>query len=166
MNIQTVNRYYQRFKTLEERFWEKVDKRSDDECWEWKNCKTHFGYGKIKVGKQYKPAHRVMWELYYGSVPDGMLVLHKCDNPPCVNPKHLFLGTYLDNVRDMIAKDRVKYVRGEQHGHAKFKDGDIRNIRQLYKDGQYSQYKLAEMYNVCTREIRKIVHNELWKHIK
>lgn len=99
-------------KTLEERFWEKVNKTEG--CWLWtanttKDRKGNKRYGLIGAGRRGEGmlyAHRVSWELHFGEVPEGMLVLHTCDTPPCVNPSHLFLGTQTVNMQDMIAKGR------------------------------------------------------------
>ena len=88
------------------RFWSKV--RTGTGCWEWTGARARFGHGLVHVGPGGKLAqtHRVAWELMVGPVPEGMGVLHRCDNPPCVRPDHLFLGTQQDNVRDMWAKGR------------------------------------------------------------
>lgn len=96
-------------RSLEERFWEKVDKRGPDECWLWKAGRDRNGYGHIGVGKgRSTRAHRVSWELANGSeIPVGLLACHTCDNPPCVNPAHIFIGTMADNLQDASAKGRV-----------------------------------------------------------
>lgn len=91
---------------LADLFWHLVDKRGPDDCWPWQGS-LYVGYGRIKDGQRGRVgAHRVSWELHHGPIPDGLWVLHRCDNPPCVNPAHLFLGTPGDNVRDMHAKGR------------------------------------------------------------
>ena len=96
----------------ENRFWVKVDKRSDDECWEWIGCRSNKGYGWIvDDDSQQMVASRFSWRLHNGPIPDGMLICHTCDNPPCVNPQHLFLGTKTDNMRDMVAKGRGRWDR-------------------------------------------------------
>jgi len=95
---------------ITERFWEKVDKRDPDQCWPWKGGHTATGRGVLRAspihGKEKIVATHVSWELHYGPMPDGVYVLHKCDNPACVNPAHLWLGTQSDNMTDMYSKGR------------------------------------------------------------
>ena len=96
--------------SLLKRFWEKVDKKSQEECWIWKAFKTKTGYGKIGVASgQAVSAHRVSWEIHNGKIEEGKFVCHRCDNPSCVNPGHLFIGTRQDNVNDMVLKKRSKH---------------------------------------------------------
>lgn len=91
---------------LAECFWEKVDRRGPDECWPWLGARNDHNYGTIKIRRRTNMATRVAWELQVGPVPKGLWLLHHCDNPPCVNARHLFLGTNADNMRDMISKGR------------------------------------------------------------
>jgi hypothetical protein len=92
-----------------ERFMSKVDKRGDDECWEWQAGKNPRGYGQFSFKGRQKMAHRVIWILTNGPIPAGFFICHKCDNPSCVNPAHLFPGTPLDNTRDCISKGRFLF---------------------------------------------------------
>lgn len=105
------------------RLWSRVAIGKPDECWPWTLSKADKGYGQIMVrtNGQRRPlgTHRVAWEVTHGSIPDGLWVLHSCDNPPCCNPSHMRLGTNADNVADMIARKRrtvVNYARGDRHG--------------------------------------------------
>lgn len=109
------------YPTFEERFWSRVRKGAEDECWEWTGPRIPTQYGTIMVNGRVERAHRASWFLAHGPVPDGMWVLHSCDNRGCVNPIHLFLGTRQDNVDDMVRKGRGRYpgraLTHCKHGH-------------------------------------------------
>lgn len=92
--------------TPEMRFWVKVERGGEDACWQWLARKHEGGYGDFRLGGGHVRAHRFSYELAHGAIPKGMFVLHRCDNPGCVNPSHLFLGTFEDNSSDMVSKGR------------------------------------------------------------
>jgi hypothetical protein len=107
--------------TLTERFWTKVERGLPDRCWEWRAGRDNHNYGNFSVHSVMHHAHRIAYELTYGPIPDGCMVLHSCDNPPCCNPAHLRTGTHVDNMRDMRER-RHKHATGParqtcQHGH-------------------------------------------------
>jgi hypothetical protein len=152
-----------------DRFWNKVQ-RVGDGCWEWTATRDSDGYGRILVGsrsdgtRQNARAHRVSYLLNCGSIPSGMEVLHKCDNPPCVRPDHLFLGTVDDNMKDMVAKKRAANQAGERNGFAKLTEDAVTAIRLAARDGE-SRGALARAYHVSESCIRAIVTNKRWAHV-
>ena len=145
-------------KALVERFWTKVDKRGPDECWSWLAYVGEKGYGQIKADGNRKMlrAHRVSWELNIGPIPDGLCVCHHCDNPPCVNPAHLFVGTYGDNNRDAYRKGRkvppTPDNRGELNGQAKLTEAHVHKILVSTE----TQRGLAYRHNVSWRQLGRI----------
>lgn len=164
-------------KPLIPRFWSHVDK-SQGECWIWTKAKSKRGYGVIQIKYKSVRCHRFSWEIHNGPIPEGLLVCHKCDNPACVRPDHLFLGTHKDNMRDMSAKGRAAsgdrnfmrkcpelVLRGESHPLSPFTDEDVIAIRKLYLSGAASQVAIANLYGVTHRAIGRIVKGQTWKHI-
>ena len=147
--------------SLEDRFWRFVDKSDDDSCWLWSGGTVGRGYGSIMLPDQSTgTAHRVSYEIHYGEIPDGMNVLHKCDNPPCVNPKHLFLGTHADNSLDMTDKNRQ--ANGESCGLSKLTESDIKYIR----ESDLTQKELAKEFGVTQANISEIKRGRTWRHVK
>ncbi len=149
------------------RLYEKF-KKEENGCWVFTGAKTKMGYGKFTVSHQkWRLAHRISWQVHFGSIPDKLLILHKCDNPSCVNPEHLFLGTHLDNIRDMIKKGRQNAtgaknpVRGEKHPFAKLSNNDVLSIR---KDDRMHRV-IAGSYGVTQPLITMIKNNKIWKGI-
>jgi len=138
----------------------KVDKSGD--CWMWTAANGRFGYGASWVNGKMHTSHRISYMLCIGPIPTFMCILHKCDNPPCVNPEHLFLGTRADNIADMKAKGRSAY--GENHGRAKLTEADIINIRSLEKMGK-RQSDLARKWGISTSHISYIVNRKIWRHV-
>lgn len=174
-----------RKKTTKERFWEKVDKT--DSCWLWTGSKRSKGYGAFVYQKDGEVvqgrAHRYSWELHNGPIPDGLCVLHDCptgDNPACVNPEHLWLGSKADNNRDAIVKGRRKrkpnglrprrakklgYRRGEEHPNSRLTRADIENMRADRTKGM-SFSILGKRYGVSIAHAFRIVHGKVWQHVE
>jgi len=143
-------------------FWTFVDRRGPDECWEWKKSLTE-GYGNATINKTGMRAHRAAWVLTTGEIPDGLWVLHKCDNRKCCNPAHLFLGTRQDNLNDMFAKGRNQ--RGEMCPNAKLTAEKVRSIRALIANGMGNR-EIAAVYGVSHATISDIRCGATWAHVK
>lgn len=158
-------------KPLVDRFWSKVDKRSPFECWEWKGGKTTAGYGSIGLGTREEGhgyAHRLSYQLATGTDPGDLYVCHKCDNPGCVNPHHLFLGTPRVNSHDARDKGRqiLPAVRaGETNNKAKLTEPDVRDIFERRVNRREPLATLAREYNVTEANISAIAKRKTWKHI-
>ena len=176
-----------------EKFWSRVDKTGD--CWNWTGPKVgRTNYGKLSWhGKDYR-AHRLAWELTNGPIPEGLCVLHKCDNPSCVRPDHLWLGTFDDNNKDMARKGRSalgkrnghsthpdsypkgdahysrqqpeRVLRGEKHSRAVFTEDQVREIRNTYSSGNTSAAKLAKHYGVSVYAVYAVIRRWNWKHVR
>lgn len=142
-------------------FWEKVDVRGKDECWNWKLAKQHGGYGQSSVNGINITAHRLACRLSGRNI-EGMCVCHKCDNRACCNPSHLFLGTRVDNVRDMDRKGRRSV--GSNHWKSKITEKDVLKIRSL--SGKMSVLNLSKKFNLSDSSITKIIKRQLWKQVK
>ena len=153
--------------TIAERFWAKVDKRGDNDCWNWVGGLTTHGYGSINKGFWHGgnvSAPRISWILHYGEIPKGLWVLHKCDNRKCVNPKHLYLGTAADNAKDRVLRGREGNRKGERNGRAKLNWNSVNYIRKHFI-GQYGQLSLlARQFNVSVTQIQYIVTGKSWKN--
>lgn len=147
--------------TLAERFWPKVWKQYG--CWMWIGAIKGNGYGTIGRGGQGAGmvyAHRASWQIHNGEIPDGLMVLHRCDVRACVNPDHLFLGTNADNLHDCSLKGRMH--PGEQNPAAKLNERQVVNIRVLASSGTRHRV-LAEAFGVARQTISKIVTRRKWK---
>ena len=147
---------------IRERFWAKVDVRGPNECWLWEANKNKQGYGRFWDGHRKRRSHRVAYNLCFGPIPDGMLVCHRCDNPSCVNPAHLFLGTHADNMADAAEKGRL--FHGEQHYRAKLTAEDVQCIKQLFGEGM-DQKEIGRQHGVHRSTIGAILSGRTWKHI-
>ena len=132
-------------------------------CHIWTGYRDQDGYGRFWLDGKNRGAHRISYESNIGHVPDGLCVLHECDNPGCVNPDHLFLGTPADNVRDMASKGRHGAAHGEQHYNAKLTVEDVRDIRKLR--GKFTQGALAEMYGISQAHVSRIQVGTSWKEV-
>lgn len=151
--------------TMDDRFWSKVAFGREapfplGRCWEWQAAKRDFGYGAFWDGRHMEKAHRASWKLTFGLIPDTLCVLHRCDNPPCVRPNHLFLGTHADNVADMHRKNRGNV--GERNGKAILRLEQVRTIRAMLATG-LTQQAIAEEFGVARATVQLIAAGKNWR---
>jgi hypothetical protein len=181
-------------KKEKQRFEQQIDRSGGSSaCWPWTGGRNKDGYGRFH-GKPKQLAHRVVYNESVGPVPDGICVLHSCDNPPCCNPRHLFLGTLLDNNRDAVRKGRnakgdksgshlhpecratglrhgsvthpERVVRGERHGMVKITPNAVLDIRSTYVPYKNPLRVFAERYGITESQVRNIVVGKSWKYLK
>lgn len=152
---------------MEVRFWHFVDKKSEEECWNWTGNKTAGGYGQFSVGKKYQGsegAHRISWKIHNKQeIPHKWHVMHKCDNRSCVNPSHLTIGTAKQNTQDMIAKGRKRTVspKGEGNGKSLLNEEQVRLIR----SSTLSHAAIARELGVSPNCVRGVRIGRTWTHI-
>jgi len=160
-------------KTLEKRFWSKVNKASGvygdsgsypTECWQWKGAKMVSGYGHMRIRGKNKHSHRVLFDLMGRSLQTHECVLHKCDNRACVNPDHLFIGNRQDNANDAYAKGRNKGAIGDANFNTKLTEENVRAIRASISTGATHQ-AMADRFHVSRTSISAIVRGKTWRHV-
>ena len=133
--------------------------------YEWTASTVEGGYGRVlNKSRQLALAHRVSWEMAVGPIPKGLHVLHRCDNPPCVRPSHLFLGTQADNVRDMVNKGRDVQLTGESHWKVKLTEAKVREARRRCSEGE-TKKDLAKEFGVSHSTMCSAVNGTTWKHV-
>ena len=148
-----------------DRFLEKVEKFPGG-CWEWRAVKNSDGYGNFKYAGTILKAHRISYRIYTGYIPAKMSVLQTCDNPGCVCPGHLFLGTPMDNARDRESKGRGHDKSGEANGRATLTAASVREIRKLYAETKYTQREIGRLFDISHTVVSKIVRRDLWKSVE
>lgn len=149
----------------EPRFWARVPVGEAHECWEWLPPHDARGYGRFALGRGYVLAHRLSYTIANGPIPERLFVCHSCDNPPCVNPAHLFLGTAADNSHDRDAKGRQRTLRGEASPVSKLTEEQVREIRARYRLGGITLAALGRDYGLSVHPIWAIVNGKTWKAV-
>ncbi len=152
-------------------FWSQVDNSSEDDCWIWFGPRGNHGYGVFGWNNKSSTAHRFAYEHSFGEIKPSSIICHHCDNPLCVNPIHLFAGTYQDNVDDMIKKDRQNWSGfgtrnqdGEKNCMVKLTEEQVKDIRSARKSGVMLK-DLAKKYHVHPPAISRVCNGKRWRHL-
>lgn len=148
---------------IQRRFWSKVKIETPLECWEWQGRRRR-AYGQFLLDGKYHQAHRVSYELVHGPIDDGLVVRHACDNPSCVNPSHLHVGTQADNVQDCLDRSRDNRPNGERVNTAKLTKSDVRRARTLARQGE-SYAAISRRLGTTPENISDVVRRKTWKHV-
>lgn len=151
-------------RSVEERLTAKLVREGD--CLIFTGTRNPDGYGLIATPDGARSAHRIAYTLWVGEIPDDTYVLHSCDNPPCCNHEHLFLGTQADNVKDMEAKGRRRNASGSGHGNTSLTEADVREIRHRYATGGVTQKTLADEFGMTQAGINHIIRRRSWRHVE
>lgn len=152
-----------RYLEFTKRFWDTVTKGEDDECWIWNGETGQHGHGRFWILYRRYPAHRFSFLLKHGKIDPKLLVMHECDNPPCVNPNHLFQGTHKDNTHDAMRKHRLAH--GERHAMRKLTTEDVVLIRKEFASGRAWQALLARRFGVTDTAISYILKRKTWRRV-
>ena len=149
---------------LKERFDEKFVVHPGSRCWVWTGSRNFQGYGMIRPDHQIRRmihAHRAAYQIYLGDIPSGLDVCHSCDNPSCVNPEHLWIGTHQENMDDMVRKGRCIRAVGENTGNAKLTEDQVKEIL-----SNIGTTRFAKKFNVSLSTIKRIKNGRTWKHLR
>jgi len=157
--------------SLQRRLWAQIRGGDNSVCWEWfGKARANGGYGRLSAGRKIQVrAHIAVWVLTNGPIPEGLCVLHKCDNPSCCNPDHLFLGTKADNTHDMMSKGRMSAPPihlGEAHPRATLTVELVKKIRAIPKWKHGDRKRLAAEWGISPKNISDVRYNKVWGHIQ
>lgn len=140
-----------------------------DKCLEWSGALDIYGYGALTIERKVYKAHRFIYELLFGKLPSNISVCHRCDNPKCVNPNHLWAGTHAENMKDMVSKGRLTKNRaiGERSGQSKITEKDVLEIRRIFRpySRKFGAPALGKRFGIAPTQVKNIIHRRNWKHI-
>lgn len=155
-----------------DKFMSNIGKGQSDDCWEWKGARNKDGYGLLYIGGKHSAVrgrlvltHRLSYSIFKGGIPEGLCVLHDCDNPPCCNPNHLYVGDNCDNVHDAILRGRHGHNQGDRSPQSKLTEAIVRRCRVLYKRGLFDENDLAWIYGVNPYTMLSALKRRSWRQV-
>jgi hypothetical protein len=144
-------------------FWSHLNKKENG-CWEWSHRRNPSGYGTLKVMNKHALAHRIAWEIAVSEIPENLCVLHRCDNPSCCNPAHLFLGTREENNADKMSKGRHVSLNGTKHPRTYISEDKVKEIRRM-AESKIPHRRIAQHFNMPYQTVYSIISRASWKHV-
>jgi len=161
----SINRRQRTEMELRNYFWERVNKNGPNGCWLWTSWKTPGGYGAGNFNGVFLIASRLSVLLHNGKLDTTKAVCHKCDNRRCVNPDHLYEGTYKENFRDMFVRGRYVFMRGSANGHSKLNEQQVKEIRESFSPRRITKQMLADKFCISLSVIEQVIARKTWKHV-
>lgn len=152
---------FRKYPKIEDRIYFNINNRNPNECWLWTASLHSNGYGQAMIGKHRTGAHRLSWIIHNGPIKKGLQVCHRCDIRRCVNPSHLFLGSFTQNMKDMVEKGRSG--KGEKNSQAKITAEEVIKIREMAKNNTHS--KIASIFSLSRQSIGEIINRVTWNHV-
>lgn len=160
-----VHRSRVHLNTVTDRFWDKVNKKGKFDCWEWEGATGRLGYGQFKYKGENKRSHRFIFSYFFDINLEEKHILHNCDNPPCVNPQHLYIGNHEINMRDKSIRNRMSDRRGENNNFSELSEEDVEEIYKKRHIDNKPLKEISDEFNTSVGNVSDIINDKTWTHV-